>query len=239
MTQYRVTVAAVKVGTRYGGSIRSSTHAPPPASPISDGHNNGKCCFVGLEPSTLLNTLQAWHHNSLYISLAKQLLFVINSTSLMTKPRLEFVGCQWWWGSGLKLRSLVPMSYFKPHERDLHRCFTDPYYKCFDLALCLEISSPLIFFWEFWQFFQDSVQGSLGEACTPLALLPSSLVMFAETLRTSVHLHCINSSHVLVMTSLLVFPRVDSDLESRQHILLVFVSLAQSPAYNNKSNSNT
>lgn len=33
-------------------------------------------------------------------------------------------------------------------------------------------------------------------------------------------------------------PPVDSDLESRQHILLVFVSLAQSPAYNNKSNSN-
>lgn len=141
MTQYRVTVAAVKVRTRYGGSIRSSTHAPPSASPISDGHNNGKCCFVGLEPSTLLNTLQAWHHNSLYISLAKQLLFVINSTSPMTKPRLEFVGCRWWWGSGLKLRSLVPMSYFKPHERDLHRCFTDLYYKCVDLALCLEISS--------------------------------------------------------------------------------------------------
>lgn len=59
--------------------------------------------------------------------------------------------------------------------------------KCFDLALCLEISFPLIFSGEFWLFLQDSVQGSLGEACSPLPLLPFILVVFVWHLSSQPH----------------------------------------------------
>lgn len=130
------------------------------------------------------------------------------------------------------------MSYFKPHKCDLLGCS-----RCYR-SLLQVLAMPSSLFPSHLLLGIMTIPSGLSSRVTWRSLhTPTSPTFYFGCVcrdpanQSSPPVQY--SFHLLGMTALLCLPPVDSDLVSRQHILVAFVSKTQSPAYSHKRNSST